>query len=73
MIFPEIFMKYVFIIIALLISACDLNTYNYEIEGFQKACADKGGLAKISNVVGSVGLCANGETVKWESQQTIGR
>ena len=62
-------MKKIIIIIlsVLLITACADRTYNYEIEGHMKACANKSGLAYINNLNGRA-TCKDGSSTNWRSK-----
>ena len=52
------------LVLALLIG-CDSKVYGYEIEGYQKACEAKGGVAHVNNFSGRA-ICKNGSTAYWK-------
>lgn len=54
------------LVCAIMISGCDFAVYGHEIKGYESACSERGGVAKIDNI-SRRGVCADGNIVSWSN------
>ena len=55
------------ILICLLVTGCDRTVNRYELDGYNKACKNRGGIFKIDNFH-STAICVDGSTVIWKGE-----